>query len=274
MGSDQETVAYLIRQRDNTAWTVWGEANLQSWYTDTQWLPKLDYYRLGDRLLGGNVTYFTHSGIDYANTHTAEVNNKAIFAFIPYDPISNTSGALKAGRVYSNHEFDAPFAISDVLRFVPYTQGQVMGWSDQINGQSVGRVWGAAGAKIEAMAWKAYPWAESELFNVHGINHKINFEADYRNAWSNLKLNQIGVQDDLDDNTYEYVRRYFALTNYAGGVLPPQYDPRHLILRCRPSLRSRGQTMSRARSRPFTSACTSGCKPSAVPRASGESSIT
>ncbi len=27
------------------------------------------------------------------------------------------------------------------------------------------------------------------------------------------------------------VRRYFALTNYAGGVLPAQYDPRNLILR-------------------------------------------
>ena len=50
-------------------------------------------------------------------------------------------------------------------------------------------------------------------------------------AWSNVKLNSIAVQDDLDDNTYEYVRRYLALTSFMGGILPSPYDPRHLILR-------------------------------------------
>jgi len=39
------------------------------------------------------------------------------------------------------------------------------------------------------------------------------------------------IQDQIDDNTYEYVRRYFALTTFAGGLLPPQYDPRLLTLR-------------------------------------------
>ena len=72
---------------------------------------------------------------------------------------------------------------------------------------------------------------QSEILNIHGINHKINFEADFRDAFSNQNLNSIGVQDDLDDNSYEGVRRYFAMTNYAGGVLPSQYDPRFFILR-------------------------------------------
>jgi hypothetical protein len=39
------------------------------------------------------------------------------------------------------------------------------------------------------------------------------------------------VQDSLDDNTYEFVRRYFAFTNYGGGVLPPQYNPLLLATR-------------------------------------------
>jgi hypothetical protein len=55
--------------------------------------------------------------------------------------------------------------------------------------------------------------------------------ADARDAYSSVNLNSLGVQDDLDDNAYEYSRRYFALTNYVGGVLPQQYDPRFLILR-------------------------------------------
>ena len=230
-GLDQETLAYLIRQKENRAADLWTEANLNPWFTETQWLPRGDYYRFGDSLLGNRLTYFQHSGADYANTHTAvEVNNPHIFAYMPYDPISNTSRAFSAGRFYTNHEVDMPFQF-DFLRFIPYVQGQAVGWSNQINGQPVGRIWGAVGARASIMAWKAYPKVESEVFNVHGLNHKLNFDVDARDAWSNLRLDQIGVQDDLDDNTYEYARRYFALTNYAGGLLPPQYDPRHLLLR-------------------------------------------
>jgi len=54
---------------------------------------------------------------------------------------------------------------------------------------------------------------------------------DARDAYSNVPLNSIGVQDDLDDNAYEYSRRFFTLNTYAGGVLPMQYDPRFLLLR-------------------------------------------
>ena len=232
VGLDQETLVYLTKQKQNTAWTVWAEANLQPWQTESQWLPKLDYYRIGDSLLADRLTYFQHTGVDYANVHTAnEVNNRNIFAFMPYDPISNTSGVWSSGRGYTNHEVDMPLNVGDVLKVVPYVQGQAVGWTNQINGQSVGRLWGGVGARVSMMASKPYPTAESEMLNVHGINHKINLEADFRAAYANRTLNRIGVQDDLDDNTYESTRRYFALTNYAGGVLPQQYDPRFLILR-------------------------------------------
>ena len=188
VGLDQETLAYLIRQRENTAWTVMAEANLQDWYTDTQWLPKLDYYRLGDSFLGNLFTHYQHSGVDYANTHTAsEVNNPNIFAFIPYDPISNTSGTLETGRAFTNHEIDLPIQL-DFLRVVPYAQGQAVGWNEQIGGESLGRLWGAVGARADVMAWKAYRGVESELLNVHGLNHKINFNADYRTAFSTVDL--------------------------------------------------------------------------------------
>ena len=49
-GMDQETLAYMQYQKNNWSWTLWAEANLQNFYTDTQWLPRLDYYRLGDSL--------------------------------------------------------------------------------------------------------------------------------------------------------------------------------------------------------------------------------
>ena len=62
-GSDQETVLYGQWQKDNQYANFWTEANLQNWYTDTQWLPRVDYYRLGDSLFDNLFTYYTHSGV-------------------------------------------------------------------------------------------------------------------------------------------------------------------------------------------------------------------
>ncbi|MFM7319763.1 MAG: hypothetical protein ACKO5E_22680 [bacterium] len=251
-GPDQDTAVYLIRQKQNTALTLLAQGNLQSFYTDTQWLPKLDYYRIGDSLLGDTFTHYSHSGADYANVHTdVMVNNPTLFAFQPYDPISQTSGSFGSGRIWTSHELDMPLNLGP-FKLTPYVQGQAIGWSSQYNSalpaydlppdqvqqlirngntSTMGRLWGAAGARFNFMLWRIYTDAESEILNVHGLNHKMNFGVDYRDAYSATPLQRIGVQDSLDDNTYEFVRRYFAFTSYGGGVLPPQYNPLLLATR-------------------------------------------
>ena len=230
-GLDQENLLYAIKQKQNQTLTLQAEVNLQSFNTDTQWLPKLDYYRLGDSILGDRVTHFQHTGADYASVHTAaEVANPTLFSFLPTDPISNTNRQFSSGRIFTTHELDVPINLQ-FMRVTPYVQGQAIGWNNQINDHAVGRLWGAVGARADMTFWKVYPGAESELFNIHGLNHKIDIVADFRDAYSSTDLNSIGVQDDLDDNSQEYTRRYFALANYAGSILPKQYDPRFLMLR-------------------------------------------
>ena len=235
-GLDHEDLLYVYKSEENWAATLLTELNPNSFNTETQWLPRADYYRLGESLLNAryenfDLTYFGHTGLDWANTHTAnDVNNPNTLFFLPFDPVSNTSRTMQTGRFYTAHEIDAPMDF-EFFRVVPYAQGQLVGWDHQIAGQAVGRAWGGVGGRADIMAWKRYPDVESELMNVHGLNHKIDFMADYRDAWSNVNLNSLGVQDDLDDNSYESARRYFAMMNYAGGLLPFQYDPRFLLLR-------------------------------------------
>jgi hypothetical protein len=230
-GLDHEILLYGIKQERNWAATILTEANPNAFNTETQWAPKLEYTRLGDSLLDNRLSYFGRTGIDYANTHTAnDVNNKNTIAFLPFDPVSNTSRDLNTGRFYTAHELDMPINL-EFLRVVPYVQGQVVGWNHQIDGEAVGRYMGAVGGRADLLIYKPFPDVDNELLNIHGLNHKIDFVADYRNAYSNVNLNHIGVQDDLDDNSYESVRRYFAMVNYAGGLLPMQYDPRFLLLR-------------------------------------------
>lgn len=252
-GLDQKTLGYFIYQKENRAFTTTASANLQDWYTDSQWLPRVEYRRLGDSVLWDRLSWSQVWGADYANTHTdVMVNNPDIFAFQPFDPVSATSGAFRTGRIYTGQELDLPIDLG-VVRFVPYLQGQAVGWDNQYatalpdqdlapdlptqafirgpQGAMLGRLWGAAGARANLMTWRNYTGVESELLNIHGLSHKVNFDLDYRAAYSSVPLDRIGLQDELDDNTYEFVRRYFALTNYRKGVLPPQYDPRFLTLR-------------------------------------------
>jgi hypothetical protein len=115
----------------------------------------------------------------------------------------------------------------------------LVGWSDQLGGGplghspsgAMGRAWGGVGARGEMTFYKKYPRVVSEILNVHGLNNKISLFFDARAAFSNVRLNDLAVQDDLDDNTYEAVRRYLAITTFGGGILPMPYDPRHLMLR-------------------------------------------
>ncbi len=229
-GLDKGTLGYGIYQEGNSALTFLTSVNLQNFYTDTQFFPKIDYYRFGDAPLKV-FTYSGQTGINYANVHPAiEVNNPNIFAYMPYDPVSNTSNVFQSGRAYTAHELDLPLNFG-FFKIVPYVQGQAVGWTNQINNEPLGRLWGGAGARADFMMHRAFPTVESEMLNIHGLNHKIDFKADLRTSYSNVGLNRIGVQDQLDDNTYEFVRRQFLLSNYAGGLLPAQYDPRYLTLR-------------------------------------------
>ena len=138
-GMDQETLAYGIYQKDNQVIDVWTEANPMNWQTETQWLPRVDYYRLGDSFFDDRFTYYQHSGADYATITTdIMVNNPNLFAYMPYDPISNTSGIFSAGRFYTNHELDMPLKFFNAVRLVPYVQGQLVGWTDQLGGGPAG----------------------------------------------------------------------------------------------------------------------------------------
>jgi hypothetical protein len=239
-GMDQETLAFGYYQKDNQFANLWFEGNPMNWQTETQWLPRFDYYRISDSFLDNHLVYYQHSGLDYATITTdIMVNNPNLFAYMPYDPISNTSGIFSSGRFYTSHELDVPLNFFNAVRLVPYVQGQLVGWTNQLGAGplghqpsgSMGRAWGGVGSRAEMTLWKRYPTVESDILNIHGLNNKISLFVDARAAFSNVRLNSIAVQDDLDDNTYEFVRRYLAITSFQGGILPFPYDPRHYILR-------------------------------------------
>ena len=239
-GMDQETLAFGYWQKDNQFADIWVEGNPMNWQTETQWLPRFDYYRISDSFLDNHVIYYEHSGVDYATITTdIMVNNPNLFAFMPYDPISNTSGTFSSGRFWTSHELDLP---AQPLQRRPAgartcRASSSAGSTSSARGRcgtsppaATGRAWGGVGSRAEMTLWKKYPTVESDILNVHGLNNKISLFVDARAAFSNVRLNSIAVQDDLDDNTYEFVRRYFAMTSFHGRdpavpLRPPALHP-------------------------------------------------
>src|SRR5262249_39351784 len=64
-GLNEETFVYVKQQQNNWAWTVLAEPRVREWLTETQWLPRLDAYWIGQDLFR-LFTYTTKADAAYA----------------------------------------------------------------------------------------------------------------------------------------------------------------------------------------------------------------
>jgi hypothetical protein len=80
--------------------------------------------------------------------------------------------------------------------------------------------------------WSADPTVESELLNVHGLAHKVNFEMDLSYSDATDDLTEFPLYDPLDDNSIEAFRRRMPSTTFGGApAIPTRFDERFYALR-------------------------------------------
>ena len=166
-----------------------------------------------------------------------------------------------------------PLNFGNVLRVVPYVQGQAVGWTNQINGEPVGRVWGAAGARAEIMAWKRLPERRERAVQ----RPRPEPQDQLRRPTSATPTRTCTLEPDRRPGRprRQHVRVRPSLLRAdqlrgrppAAAVRPPLPDPPPRDLADHRHDRHPGD-----RSRPSSSASTSGSRPSAGPRAGGGSS--
>jgi hypothetical protein len=225
---DQETAIYLKQQRDNWAWSLLGRARVMDFLTTTNYMPQLDFYWLGEPLLGEWLTYYNHSSMGYLELLDSDRAHGDIF------PVAvGTEGPTFVGsRVDSMHEFDLPFSVGPV-RVVPYLIGRATYWSRVLARESDDRLYGVAGARASMPLWRVFPAVESDLWNVHGLAHKIIFSLDYSIAQSNLDHNLLPQYDELEDDSEQVFRERFLFRDYTvpGIPFPTGLDPRLYAIR-------------------------------------------
>jgi hypothetical protein len=237
MGPNQETFAYLKYQHDNGALSVLAEPNLaRPWVTESQWLPRLDGYWLGQSFFD-RLTYNTWGSAGYANLQTynlpvSQLPSTRPPIVLPYESPDRT------GRFDWMQQISMPVD-AGFLQIVPYANFDLAYYTQDNNGDSRGRVYGGGGVRTSVPFSRLYENVDSELLNLHGLYHKVTFNANYYNAWSDTPASLLPQLDRLnDDATQQSVRDIkpwlpVYIPGAAGEALfsSPMYDPRLYAIR-------------------------------------------
>lgn len=193
---NQDTFLYGKQQRDNWAWSIYGEARIRNWVTETSWFPKLDGYLLGQKFFD----IFTYNAHGSAGMAQLLPTHQPPFAYLPTDVFVNTP------RLDLWQDISVPFDLG-ALKLVPYGILDLTYYSQDVNLNDIGRILGGGGLRASVPMSRLYPGVQSEMLNVNGIFHKIVFAANYYNVYSNTTINQLPQLDRLNDDTTDQALR-------------------------------------------------------------------
>jgi len=71
-------------------------------------------------------------------------------------------------RLATRQENDYPFQLGAV-KIVPYALGEAANWGQDLEGNSLTRLYGQGGVRANLPLWSVDPAIQDDLFNIHGI---------------------------------------------------------------------------------------------------------
>lgn len=175
-GKDQENLVYAKKQRDNWAITGLVNARLNDFLSQTESLPEVAAYLIGQPLLNDTMTFYSENrvgGKRWAYSSESPMTNDG--AIYPDQESSNTMF-----RGDTRQEIAMPLSVDTpvgVLNLAPYLVGRVTGWSDTLPYDSGDtRPYIQTGIRSNMSFWRVYNNARSRLFDVNRLRHVITPE--------------------------------------------------------------------------------------------------
>ena len=198
---NQDTYLYVKQQQDNWAWNLMGSVRTREWMTQTEWLPKTDGYLMGQTFgLPQFEDLFVYNARASAGYARLKPTSDIPTAYLPTDVRVDTA------RLDLFQEISMPFYLGPV-KLAPYLNGDLAYYSQDVNGDPRGRLYGGVGLRASLPLSRQYPDIYSELFNVNGIYHKITLTGNYYNAQSSSSLNNFPQLDRLNDDVTDQALR-------------------------------------------------------------------
>lgn len=230
---DQVTGLELKYLTGSASWNIASYVRLNEFFTQTEWLPRLDHFQLGEGVLGNNATWFGHSHVGYARLQPATRPLDPVDA-AKFNPLAweRDVEGLRAG---ARHELDFPFSLGPT-KVVPFVMGEVLHWGQDLNGNDLTRLLGQAGVRSSLPMWSVDPGVQSVLWNLNGLAHKVVFEADFLYADADENLEDLALYDPLDDDNTEHFRRRLPDEIFGGmlnvdNLVPIKFDERFFAFR-------------------------------------------
>jgi hypothetical protein len=214
---NQSTYVYLKQQQDNWAWAALVEPRLRAWVTETQWLPRLDAYLIGqsffDRLTynawaTGAWAMFRPSNDPQQPLLSPTTGQPIPGVFEPPVGFATSAVPVDTGRFSLSQELAYPFTLGP-FKVAPYAKLILAEYTSDLQGNEATRVWGGGGVRASIPFTRLYPEIQSELFNLQGINHKIVVSGNYFYADTNEPYTKFAELDRLNDDASEQMLREF-----------------------------------------------------------------
>ncbi len=228
---DESTAIELKKYWDNQTFSAMAGGRVNDFFMQTEWLPKLDHYILGQSVFTDRINFSAHSNVGYAHLKTASTplnpSEQAVFDPLPYE--RDREGIRAATRP----EVSVPLDLGP-LRFVPYALGEAAYWGEDLNANDMTRLYGQAGVRMSLPFSSVDTEAQSELFNVNGLAHTVILNADAFYADSSQDLTNLPLYDQIDDDSQEHFRRRLKFQTFglpAGTPVPARFDERFFAVR-------------------------------------------
>jgi hypothetical protein len=225
---DPRTGVRLKRLDNNRALSLEANAQVNDFFSETQFLPRLDHYWLGESLLDDRLTWFEHSQASYADFEVAttptEPTLNAQFTTLPWE------ADVDGERLITRQGIDVPFQLGAV-KVVPFALGELARWGEALDGDSLERAYVNTGVRASLPMWAVYPDVRDPLFNLNGLAHKVVFDAELSYADANANFDELPLYDPLDDTSIIEFRRRLMSGALPPTIVDPKFDPRRYALR-------------------------------------------
>ncbi|MCA9135114.1 MAG: hypothetical protein KDB00_00100 [Planctomycetales bacterium] len=224
---DHVTGLRLQKYHHNQLFDLAANVRVNDFFQETERLPALNHYLLGGSFLGERLTWQMHNHASYSRLQVADD---------PKDPVQAANHfplpgeVASAGVIASTRQELAinlpvgPFNIRPVASF------EASHYGEAADGDSLTRLLGQGGLQLNLPMFRIDPTIQSDLLNMKGLAHKLDWTAEYWYADSNTNLDELPLYDRLDDNAQEQFRRRFIGSTF-GGTLPSEFDPRTYAFR-------------------------------------------
>jgi hypothetical protein len=206
------------------------QPHVRNWITEDVWLPRADGNILGASFFN-LFTYNVRANAGYGELRPTSVPPPPW----PFQELTDRSDAT--GRFDVIQDLSLPFYLGPV-KLVPYGVLDLTYYTDDLYGNSDGRLYGGGGARGSLPLSRVYPTIQSDFFNLNGINHKIVLSGNYYIAHSSDPFTNFPQLDRLNDDATDQALRDITpqqpALNPAHGVAlatSPIFDPQLYAIR-------------------------------------------